>query len=58
MTEVNKRTNIREEMLVRNNGGLEKGKTRGKGGKEITDHYDEVDVLTDERKRKQLINAF
>jgi hypothetical protein len=52
MTEVNKRSNIREEMLVRNNGGLEKGKTRGKGGKEIIDHYDEVDVLTDETKRK------
>ena len=58
MTEVNKRSNIREEMLVRNNGGLEKGKSRGKGGKEIVDHYDEVDVLTNERKKKELMNAF
>ena len=54
MTEVNKRTNIREEMLVRNNGGLENGKNKAgsKGGKEIIDHYEEVDVLSDARKRK------
>lgn len=51
VTEINKRTNIREEMLVRKTG-LEKGTNRGKTGKDMEDHYDDIDVLTDEKKKK------
>jgi hypothetical protein len=34
-------------MLVRNNGIDGKEKTRGKGGKDMTEQYDDIDVLTD-----------
>ena len=56
MTEINKRTNIREEMLIRQNG-TEKGTHRSKGGRDVEDQYDDIDVLTDEKKKKQLMNA-
>ena len=56
VTEINKRSSIREDMLIRNNG-IERGKTRGKGGKEVEDNYEDIDVLTDEKKKKQLMSA-
>ena len=53
VTEINKKSNIREEMIM-------KSKKKGGGGgtsKDSRSEYEGIEVLTDEKKKKQLLNA-
>jgi hypothetical protein len=54
VTEINKRSSIREDILIRNN---DRNGNRGKGGRDPEDNYEDIDVFSDEKKKKQLISA-
>lgn len=52
MTEVNKRSNIREEMLIKSNGQ----RRSEKGGFDVDNPLDSIDVLSNSEKRQNLAN--
>jgi hypothetical protein len=49
ITEINKRGNIREEMLIKNRESGMTGKT--KGGKDMDSHLESIDILSNSEKR-------
>ena len=54
ITEINKRSNFREDVLKSDKALKKNAKT----GKIEEDNYNDIDVLTDEKKKKQPIHAF
>jgi hypothetical protein len=52
LTEINKKANVREDMLVRE--GM-RSSAKSKGGKDNDGFYENVDILTDSKKKLQLL---
>ena len=57
VTEINKRSNIREEMLIRNKSSVG-ANGKSKGGQDVESRYEDIELFTDDKKKKQLMNAF
>ena len=56
LTEVNKKSNIREEMLIKNRESFDQ-RSKRKGGKDVDSHLESIDVLSNSDKRQELANS-
>ena len=56
ITEINKRSNIREDMLIKNRESNKYGNT--KSGKDVDNHLESIDILSNSEKRQAIVNSF